>query len=119
MSVFAGGLGGIRHFPGLGGADGVGFFGEDVFPGLQGGDRNFAVKEIGGADINGIHILQGEQVAIVGEDMRDLVLFGERLGTLGLDVADGDDLDVGVFQERLGVDGFEYCANADGAQANF
>lgn len=89
------GVGDAGAFDGLDHADtffdihGEGFFAEDHFAGFGGGQRDFAVEVIRGADVDGIDILAGDELSPVGFDRLVAPLVGEGLGFFGIACADG------------------------------
>ena len=115
---FAGLLSGAGHFRCFFGGDGVGFFGEDVAAVFQGGDGDFGVEEIGGADVYQIKI-KFEKIVIVANAVLDGMRGGELVRFFLHDVADGCDFDFGMVEPGLSVERVPGDTCADDTEAKF
>ena len=110
----AGGLGRVEHAPGVDVGAGHGLLAEDVLARLERGDGHGRVVVVVQADVDGVDVVAGEQVAEVGVDVGDGVQPGHAARLRLVDVGDGDDLDVGHLGVGLDV-AFADLADADDA----
>ena len=73
----------------------------DVFARLRRRDRHFLMQIIGNAQHDHIDIFAVEELAMVGEGLRDIPVAGEGLQRVFVHVADGHQLRLGDFLESL------------------
>ncbi len=87
---------GLHHFLAFGAIECQGFFAENHFARLDGGEGDFGVEIVGGADVHGIDIIARDDFFPVGFGVGVAPFFGESFHVFLVAAAD-DLLDGGVF----------------------
>ena len=92
----AGAVTGVQHLLGVLGSGRHGLLAENMLAGLEGGNGDLAVGDVGGQNMHGVDGGVTEQLVIVGVHLgvRGAVLLGSLLGALGDKVAECAQIDI-------------------------
>ncbi len=100
----AGGIRGADDLLALGGVAGEGFLHQDVFAGGEGGEGDGEMEVVGDADADGVDVGALDEIAVVVDDVEDVVLAGDPQAALGVQPGQGDDVGPRFLRPGLGVD---------------
>ena len=107
----AGVAGGADDLLAFGGVAGHRFLDQDVLAGLEGGQRDRQVEVVGDGDADGVDVRLGQQLAVVADEVGDVVLLANLGAALGVETGEGHDLGAGFFRPGVGVVGADAAAN--------